>query len=260
MKWYRILAILRRHALLSIKGFDRAFNLAYWPFINIVIWGITSVWIQALSDDPYIASTILTGLVLWQVVFRVNLETAKGLYEELIQHNIVNLFSTPLSWSEWVAAIMIMGIINMFLVTIVSSSAVYLLYGINLLTLGKHLLLFMGLLLMSGWLIGFLICGFLIFWGLKVQDFIYSIGYIFAPFSAIYYPLAALPQLAQTIGKWLPTTYVFEAMRALLKTGSYDQQLIISSFALNIIYLAATLLFFKLQFERSKIQGLGRLE
>ncbi len=260
MKWYRVLAMVRRHFLLSFKRFNRLFSVVYWPFINIVIWGITSVWIQTLSDDPHIATTILTGLVLWQIVFRVNLETAKGLYEELLHHNIVNLFATPLTWLEWVVAVMIMGVINMVLVISVSATAVYVLYGINLLDLGNYLWLFMGLLLVSGWFIGFLICGLLIYWGLKAQDFIYSIGYVFAPFSAIFYPLAALPPVAQTIGRWLPTSYVFEAMRQLLKTGTFDQGLINTSIALNALYLAAALLFFKMQFERSRVQGLGRLE
>ncbi len=260
MKWYRVMAMVRRHFLLSFRRVNRLLNVVYWPFINIVIWGITSVWIQTLSDDPHLAATILTGLVLWQIVFRVNLETAKSLYEELQHHNLINLFATPLTWLEWVLAIMIMGIINMVLVTICSASAVYLLYGISIFDLGNHLWLFMVLLLMSGWFIGFLICGLLINWGLKAQDLLYSIGYLFAPFSAIFYPLAALPSIAQTIGRCLPTTYVFEAMRELLKTGSYTQGLITTSIALNIIYLAAALLFFKIQFERSRAQGFGRLE
>ncbi len=260
MKWYRILAMVRRHFLLSFRRYNRLFSVVYWPFVNIVIWGITSVWIQSISDDPHIATSILTGLVLWQIVFRVNLETAKGLYEELLHQNIVNLFSTPLTWFEWVAAMMIMGIINMILVFSVSATAVYLLYGINLLALGKHLLLFMGLLLLSGWFIGFLICGLLVYWGLKAQDFIYSIGYVFAPFSAIFYPLSALPTGAQLISKWLPTTYVFEAMRSLLQTGSYNPSLLVTSILLNVLYLTAALVFFKVQFERSRVQGLGRLE
>lgn len=260
MKWYRVMAMVRRHFLLSFRRFNRLFSIVYWPFINIVIWGITSVWIQSLSEDPHIAASILTGLVLWQIVFRVNLEIAKSLYEELIHQNIVNLFATPLTWLEWVVAVMIMGVINMILVTICSATAVYLLYGINLLDLGKHLALFMGLLLMSGWFIGFLICGLLIYWGLKAQDFIYTIGYVFAPFSAIFYPLAALPSIAQTIGRWLPTAYVFEAMRFLLKTGTYSSNLLAISLLLNLIYLTVSLLFFRLQFERSTLQGLGRLE
>ena len=257
---HRIMAIVRRHFLLSFCRFSRIFNVVYWPFINIVIWGITSVWIQHFSQDPHLIQTILTGLVLWQVVFRVNVETARGLFEELVHHNVVHIFSTPLTLAEWIIALMIMGIINMIVVMVCSSTAVWFLYGINILSLGWHLIPFMLLLLMSGWFIGFFICGLLVYWGLKAQDFISSIGYIFAPFSAVFYPLDALPGIAQSIGNWLPTTPVFEAMRELIKTGSYSSDFLLKSLILNCIYLSCSLGFFYLQFARSKQRGLARLE
>ncbi len=260
MRLHRIMAIVRRHFLLSFRTFNRLFSVLYWPFVNIVIWGITSVWIQSLSQEPHIAATILTGLVLWQIVFRVNLETAKGLYEELLHHNVVNLFSTPLTWFEWVAAMMIMGVINMFLVIICSATAVWLLYDISVLDLGWSLIPFMFSLLISGWFIGFFVCGLLIYWGLKATDFIYTTGYLFLPFSAIFYPLTALPPGIQAISRCLPTTAIFEAMRQLLKTGTYSTQYLITSFALNILYLGLSLVFFKYMFEQSRIKGLGRLE
>jgi ABC-2 type transport system permease protein len=197
---HRIMAVVRRHFLLSFARFNRLFNVIYWPFVNIVIWGVTSIWIQSFSQDPYLIQTILLGLVLWQIVFRVNLETARGLFEELIHHNVVHIFSTPLTLTEWILAMMIMGMINMVIVLFVSSFSVWLLYGVNILDLGWHLIPFSLLLLCSAWFIGFFICGLLIYWGLKAQDFIGSIGYIFAPFSAVFYPLEALPKSAQVIG------------------------------------------------------------
>ena len=257
---HRVMAIVRRHILLSFRRFNRLFNVLYWPFINIVIWGITSAWIQQISDDIHIAATILTGLVLWQIVFRVNLETAKGLYEELTHHNLVNLFSTPLTWLEWVAAMMILGVINMFLVMICSSAAVWLLYDVNTFSLGWSLVPFMLSLLMAGWFIGFFICGLLIYWGLKAQDFMYTVGYLFLPFSAVFYPLKTLPPLVQTISSWLPTTAIFEAMRELLKTGSFSAEYLITSFSLNVLYLGLSLAFFWFMFTQSKVKGLGRLE
>lgn len=257
---HRILAVVRRHFLLSFARFNRLFTLIYWPFVNIVIWGITSMWIQNFSQDPYLLETILLGLVLWQIVFRVNFETARGLFEELIHHNVVHIFSTPLTLTEWIIALVIMGILNMSVVVVISALSVRILYGINILHLGWHLIPFSLLLLSSGLFIGFFICGLLIYWGLKAQDFIGSIGYIFAPFSAVFYPLEALPKTAQTIGQCLPTTPIFEAMRALVKTGTYPSDFLVKSLVLNSIYLSCSLAFFYVQFTMSKQRGLARLE
>lgn len=203
---------------------------------------------------------ILTGLILWQIVFRVNLETAKGLFEELVNQNLINLFSTPLTLGEWIVAVMFLGVINMILMMICGILAVWALYGIQILSLGWSLLAYMISLLISGWSIGFFICGLLIYFGLKAQDFVYTIGWSFAPFSAIYYPLDVLPSWIQKISKCLPMTYVFESMRYTLKTGLISWHDLAISYVLNFLYLTASLLFFKYMFERSKEKGLARLE
>jgi ABC-2 type transport system permease protein len=260
MMKHRVFAIVKRHYLLTFRRLDRIINVLYWPFLNIVLWGITSVWLQKQSGNPHIVTMILTGLILWQIVFRVNLETAKGLFEELLNHNVVNLFSTPLTLAEWIVGMMLMGIINMVLVLFCCTVAAWLLYGINIFVLGWSLIPFIISLLISGWFIGFLICALLIYWGLKAQDFVFTVGWIFSPFSAIYYPLDVLPAAVQTIGRCLPMTYIFEAMRQKLQTGTYPSHFLVVSFSLNIVYLLLSLLFFQYMFEKSKKKGLARLE
>jgi ABC-2 type transport system permease protein len=228
--------------------------------MNIVIWGITGMWIQNISHEPNLAAAMLMGLVLWQIVFRINIETAKGLYEEFIDGNIVNLFSTPLTWLEWVVAMMGIGLLNVLLVLVTSGVTVWILYGISLLYLGWSLIPFVVCLLVSAWCIGFFICGLLIFWGSKVTDYLYTIGYIFLPLSAVYYPVAALPYFIQKISYLLPTTPIFEAMRELLKSGTYAPEHLFKSFILNGVYLTCSLVFFAYMFMRSKAKGLGRLD
>ena len=69
---------------------------------------------QQQSHNANIITPILTGLILWQIVFRVNLEIGKGLFEELLSHNVVNLFSSPLTRTEWALGMMIMGSKHVF--------------------------------------------------------------------------------------------------------------------------------------------------
>ncbi len=260
INFQHVWAIVIRHWRLTFRGFDRIFNVFYWPLLNIVIWGITSVWLQQQAKQPHIVAMILTGLIFWQIVFRVNLETAKSLFEELINQNLVNLFATPLTLYEWIVAIMLLGIINMILVMMCGITAVWFLYNFNMLVLGWSIIPFMLSLLISGWFIGFFICGLLIYWGVKAQDFIYTIGWTFAPFSAIYYPLEVLPQWVQYISRLLPMTYVFESMRYMLKNGTIPLSQLSLSYGLNVLYLIGSLLFFKRMFEKSKEKGLARLE
>src|SRR5581483_8640848 len=105
MKLYRIWAIIQRHFIVISRSIDRMASVFYWPFINIILWGTTGVWLQQKVDAPHLAIILLTSLVLWQIVIRINAETARGVTEELLSHNIVNLFSTPLTFGEWLLGI-----------------------------------------------------------------------------------------------------------------------------------------------------------
>lgn len=260
MKLYRIWAVILRHLLLTFRSYTRTFNIFYWSLLNVVIWGTTSVWIQQQSTNTKLMAMILTGLIFWQIVFRVNIETAKSLFEEFVNHNLVNLFSSPLTLSEWIVAIMALGVIDMILIIGCGIFAIWLLYSLNVFMLGWTIILSMLSLLLSGWFIGFIICSILITVGNRGQDFIYSVGYLFAPFSAIYYPVEALPHWVQIIAKFLPTTYIFESIRYTLVTNKIPYQLLATSFKLNLLYLSLSLIFFKYMFERSKKKGLARLE
>ena len=86
------------------------------------------------------------------------------------------------------------------------------------------------------------------------------IGFLFAPFSAVFYPVAILPHWAQSISWTLPTTYVFEGMRQILNHQPFPYTFIFYSFILNILYLSFSIFLFKTMFEKSRKKGLARLE
>ena len=86
-------------------------------------------------------------------------------------------------------------------------------------------------------------------------------AYLFAPFSAVYYPLNALPHWAQTIADVLPTTYIFEGMREVLTFQIFSWKKFAVSIGLNLVYLVLSILFFNYMFqEKSRNKGLARLE
>lgn len=258
---HRIWAVIVRHLYSFQRNFDRLTDSFYWPLMDIFIWGLTSAWIQkSQTGVPNIVAILLTGLVFWQIVWRGNYEISVNLLEEFWNQNLVNLFSTPLKLSEWIISVIILSIIKMCITVSVCVIAVYILYATNIFTLGWYLIPFVVSLLMSGWIMGFLGSSVIIYWGQKVQTIAWTMGFLFAPFSAVYYPLDQLPPWVQSISLWLPTTYVFEGMRTVLFTGTLDLTMVAKSFALNIIYLTLALRLFAFMFEKSRAKGLARLE
>ncbi|MBI3236347.1 MAG: ABC transporter permease [Chlamydiales bacterium] len=260
MSFGRIWAVFLRYFYFFAK-LDHLCDLFFWPLIDLFLWGITIVWIQTEEVSHYpLALVILTALVFWQLLWRSNYEVSVNLLQEFWNRNLVNLFSTPLKLSEWIASLMLAGLLKIGITIGFGALVVYLLYSLNVFTIGWAFLPFAASLALSGWFIGFLSASMLIYFGQRVQMLAWMTAYLFAPFSAIYYPLSALPDWGQMIAKALPMTYLFEGMRTVLTKGYFPWNLFAMSIALNLLYLIATMILFKWFFDKSRSKGLARLE
>jgi ABC-2 type transport system permease protein len=260
MSWIRISATLRRYFYFFAR-LDHTVDLFFWPTFDIFLWGMASLWIQ--RQDPLMSTLalgMLSALVLWQVVWRSTYEVCVNVLQELWSRNLINLFSTPLQWREWVVALMIIGIGKAIITLAFGGMVVFLLYGLNVFSLGVALIPFCLSLLISGWWIGFFTASLTVYFGQRLQMLSWMIGYGFMPFSAVFYPVEALPHWAQVISSALPMSYIFEGMRALIHTGVVPWGALGLSLELNALYLAAMLVLFRFFFEKSRVKGLARLE
>lgn len=260
MKIYRIKAIFLRTLISSFRGFDTMVDFLYWPLYDILLWGFTSRWIQSSFDTGQTSLTMLGALVLWQAVYRGNIEISYNLLSELWSRNIVNLFATPITLTDWIFALMGASFFTALVAISVGSLAVFFLYGINIISLGFVLIPFLASLLISGWAIGFLTGSLLIYLGQKAQRFVWIMAWFFTPFCGIFYPISVLPNYIQYISNSLPITYIFEGFRFYVVTNIFPINYILISFLLNAIYLSLALLIFYISFKKSKLLGLSRLE
>jgi ABC-2 type transport system permease protein len=260
MSFYRIWAVFLRYFYFFAR-LDHVCDLFYWPAMDIFLWGITSVWIQQHQEGiPHVALAILTGLVFWQILWRGNYEVSVNLLQEFWNRNLVNLFSTPLKLGEWILSIIMVGLTKILVTIAFGALLVWLLYAMNVFSLGWAFLPYAASLTLSGWIIGFLSASIIIRFGQRVQMLAWMTAYVFAPFSAIYYPVSALPKWAQMISHALPTSYIFEGMREILYEKRFSAKMLLISFALNFVYLVLVMFLFKVMFEKSRDKGLARLE
>ena len=146
----------------------------------------------------------------------------------------------------------------MFFTISVLVPVIFALYAVNLFSLGWWLIPFFAGTVMTGWWVGFISAGIVVRYGPKVQTVVWTLPGILLPFSVVYFPLAILPTFLKPISYMLPTTYVFESMRALLNGGSVQPLYMVLCFGLNILYLFLSLKWFVKQFKVSMNLGLGR--
>ena len=260
MRFHRIWAVVLRNMYVFRESFDRLSDIFYWPIIDLILWGITSVYFKSLTVDTVpITMMIVSGIIFWTMTRRVQMEMSLGILEDLWNRNLVNLFVAPLKVSEWIAALLGIGLLKALISGVFATFVGYLLYKVGILAYGWYLGIFIFLLALNGIWLGFLVSGLLLRFGTKVQAFTWSTIFILAPFSAVFYPVSILPYWAQIIAKAVPTSYVFEAGRELLFTGKVDLQKFIISMILSIFYTVLTYKFFTRSFKKVLERGLVNL-
>jgi ABC-2 type transport system permease protein len=104
------------------------------------------------------------------------------------------------------------------------------------------------------------ISGILVRYGMRIQTLAWSGIYLLSPFSAIYYPIASLPQWAQQVAWWVPMSHVFEYMRGALMGNHVNVQVLLVPLGQTIVYLVIAVWWFRRSFNKSLEKGLSRLE
>jgi len=261
MNFNIVWAVVVRHLYNFKHSLDRLTDAFYWPAMDIFIWGFTALYITKQANQlPQIIIMLLSGVVLWLVVWRAQYEITVNLLEEMWSRNLVNMFSSPLRVREWVLAVFILGLIKMIFSVGFSILLALVLYKTNIFSLGFYLIPFIMSLTITGWAVGLFVSGLIIRYGMRIQTFAWGGIALLSPFSGVYYPVSTLPLWAQKVAMYVPTSYIFEGMRSVIFKGSMLYGDLVKSFIINAIYMTVGLLFFNLMFKKSKIRGLADLE
>lgn len=259
MHFERIWGVVLRHLHLAFRDLSRLSWMFYWPVFDIVSWGFSGVWVQQQSTTINIAFAQLVALVLLQLVGRTALEISGSLMEELWSMNMINIFASPITLPEWICSGLVIGLMSNTLLFAYCSLVVWLVFGVNILTVGLPLLIFAIPLIICGLWVGFMAAILLISYGARVQTFVFILNWTFTPFCGVFFPVDILPVWGQAISIALPMTYIFSALRAYITTGVYLWTLIGIGTAMAVCYALIACILFFVAFTKSKQKGLARL-
>ena len=260
MKIHRIYGMILRYMYFFRRNLDRISDAFYWPTLDLIMWGLTSVYAKSfMPESSNIILVILSGIIFWIIIWRGQYEITVNLLDELWNKNLVNIFSTPLQFTEWVISFIVVGVIKAILSFTFAILVAFLMYEIRVYSLGFYMIPFVLSLLLSGWAVGFFVGGIILRYGSKLQTLAWTFVWVLGPFSAIYYPVSLLPRWAQYISYALPTSYIFEGLREVIYNGRMDYSKLYISFALNLVYLLAAFLFLKNSFAKVLQKGLVKV-
>lgn len=253
----RIWAVLLRHLYLYPKSMSRLMEIFYWPVLDLLVWGFLTVYLSKHSGavGPWTAF-LLGAMILWDIVFRSQQAVCISFLEEIWSRNLLNLFASPLSPAEFIAATMLLSFVKFLLASIVTVLLAYTLFGFNLFDLGFYLVPLAANLIAMGWTIGIITTAIILRYGERAEVLAWGLALLIQPFAAVFYPVSALPAALRPLAWALPCTYVFEGMRSLLSARMITPRNFWTPFALNAVYLAAAWSFFKSRYRAAQDRGL----
>src|SRR5262245_62026455 len=256
MKAHRIGALVARHLYLYRRSLPRIMEIFYWPFLDLVIWGFITLYLVKYQPQiPGFVTFFLGALILWDMLFRSQQGITISFLEEVWARNLMNLFASPLTPAEFLAATIAMSIFKVTVVSIVMGICAWLFYDYNVLVMGLWLLPFVLNLVVTGWGIGVLTTSLILRFGQEAEVLAWSLVFLFQPISCVFYPMEILPDWLRAVAWLNPAAHVFEGMRAVLNGGGTLVTHLVWACALNGLLLVGMIAFFYRTFAYCRVQG-----
>ncbi len=253
----RMLILVLRYWYVLRGSWPRLLDLAYWPTVQMILWGFITQFLAVKTS--YVAQAfgvLLSGVLLWDVLFRAQLGVSISFFEDVWARNLGHLFVSPLRPGEMAGALMLMSLLRTLLGVVPAAVLAAVFFGFSLLSLGLSLVAFFACLLVMGWALGLLICGIVLRWGQGAESLAWALIFAFAPVSGVYYPISILPHWLQHVAWALPSAYVFTGMRSILVDHVVHLDLMAAAAALDLVYLSLGAAVFLACFHVARRRGL----
>jgi len=257
MKLHRIGAVIVRHGYEARHNLDRVTDTLYWPIMDIIVWGFFTLYLAGSNRlQPGLMSLLLGGVILWGMFRSFQRDMAVGFLAELWSHNLINLFSTPLTVSEYVTGLIAVNLIKALLGTLAAALIAWLCYSFNVFPIFPALIPFMFNLILFGLAVGLIITGLIFRYTMRIQGLTWSFTGLLMPLSCVFYPVRSLPPLLRWLALTLPTIHAFEGMRQAIAGRGFSITHFVWGATLNAVYLVIALIFFRLMFASAQSHGL----
>ena len=253
----RIWGLMYRHLALYRRSWPRVLELVYWPILQMCIWGFTASFLAARTGNPVAlaAGALLGGVLLWEVALRSQMGVAVSFLEELWSRNLGHVFVSPLRPWELVTALLGISFLRMSFGVLPAVLLAYALYAFNLFAMGPILILFFVNLMVMGWWVALGVTSLILRHGAGAEALAWSLLFGLTPFSAVFYPVSVLPAVLRPIALALPSSHVFEGMRAVLSQGVVRWDHLAWAAGLNVFWTIAATLLFARQFRVARVRG-----
>jgi ABC-2 type transport system permease protein len=241
----RIAAVVLRILYLYRGSPQRVFPIFVWVAVDILLWGFLTRYLNSVSRSDFnFVAALLGAVLLWDFLTRVMQGVTMAFFEDVWSRNFLNFFATPLRISEYLSGLVLAAIGQSVLSLIVMVVFARVAFGLSFFTYGVALAPFLAVLFLTGIALGVAGAALSLRLGPASEWLIWPIPTIVSPFAGVFYPVSVLPGWMQAIALFLPPSYVFEGMRAVVAGEPAPWDRLFVGAGLALIYLVAACLFF----------------
>jgi ABC-2 type transport system permease protein len=257
MNGRRVAAVVRRQFFVTIHSPTRLIHLAFWPVIDLVLWGMITVFLSRSDAElPVPVTFFLGGVILWDLVFRAKNGVAMCLLEEVHSRNLISVMASPITPGEYLAGAVAVGFAKLAVTWSIMAGLAWALFSFGVLEVGVSLAVYVTVLLAFGVALGLTVIGFVLRFGYAADELAWALAAIVVPFAAVFYPVRSLPGWAQAVATFVPPAHAFEAMRANLADRAATWGSVPFAFLLDALYIAAAFWFARRMFTTLLRRGL----
>ena len=220
MRASRVAAIVLRQLYLFRGSPIRVLPMMAWVVIDIVLWGFISRYLDAVTGPRmHFVASLLGAVLLWDFLGRVMQGVTTAFFEDVWSRNFLNVFATPLRISEYLAGLVLTGVLTSVVGLAAMLALATTVFGLSFLVYGAALVPFVFVLFLTGIALGIFGTAIVLRFGPASEWLIWPIPSLLSPFVGVFYPLATLPAWMRMIGHAMAPSYVFEAMRTIVAGG-----------------------------------------
>jgi ABC-2 type transport system permease protein len=233
-----IAAIALRQLYLMRSSPVRILPMIAWVAVDIVLWGFIARYLNGVTSRGINFTASLLGAVLfWDFFTRVMQGVTMAFFEDVWSRNFINIFASPLLISEYLTGLVATGIATSLIGLMVMLLIATTIFGLHFAALGMLLLPFLLVLFLFGIALGVLASAMVLRLGPASEWLVWPIPALLSPFVGVFYPLATLPAWMRAVGRLLPPSYVFEAMRSVVSGGDFSGAQLAIGVALAALYV-----------------------
>jgi ABC-2 type transport system permease protein len=217
MNAHRIATVVKRHGYVLMRSPHRFFDLTVWPLLDVLLFGSLGAYVaQQDAGSRAGAPYLLAGILLFHVLYQVQIAICTGFMEETWSRNVLNVMTTPVTEGEYVAGIGLFGLAKLAVAMVVLSLIALAFFGFDLTSVGWGLVPVAAVLMLAGWSIGITVIGLMLRYGQSAEVLAWGLNFLVMALSGVFNPVSSIPALLQPIARALPTTHAFSALRTML--------------------------------------------